>query len=156
MRAARTLFEAVASAGAAPRDAAILLVHDVRRAIGNADLASSKAEAAELAKVLELIDAKTLTRNGATELVSALVTDGGSAEAVMADRGLAAVRDADALAPAVDAALAENPDEVARYRAGEKRLMGFFMGQAMRAGGGKGAAPKQVQALLRERLDGDD
>ncbi|MEO0558273.1 MAG: glutamine--tRNA ligase/YqeY domain fusion protein [Bacteroidota bacterium] len=146
-----TLFEAVASAGADPRDAAILLVHDVRRALGDADLASSKAEASELAKVLELIDDKMLTRNGATELASALVTDGGTAEAVMTDRGLTAVRDADALAPAVDAALAENPDEVARYRAGEKRLMGFFMGQAMRRAG-KGAAPKQVQALLRERL----
>ncbi|GAB5534207.1 MAG: glutamine--tRNA ligase/YqeY domain fusion protein [Rubricoccaceae bacterium] len=147
------LFEAVVSKHNAPRDAAILMVHDVRRALGDADLASSKAAPAELAKVLELIDAKTLTRNGASELVSALVTDGGDAQSVMEARGLAAVRDADALAPAVDAALAENPDEVARYRAGDKRLMGFFMGQAMRRAG-KGAAPKEVQALLRERLDG--
>ena len=147
-----TLFEAMVTEGAEPRDAAILLVHDVRPALGETDLASSKADASELANVLELIEAKTLTRNGATEVVSALITEGGTAQAVVESRGLAAVRDADALAPAIDAALAENPDEVARYRAGDKRLMGFFMGQAMRRAG-KGAAPKEVQALLRERLD---
>ena len=98
-----------------------------------------------------MVEAGTLTRNAATEAVAALVDEGGTAESVVASRGLAAVRDADALAPAVDAALAENPDEVARYRAGEQRLFGFFVGQAMRQAG-KGADPKAVQALLRERL----
>jgi len=147
-----TLFEAVVATHDAPRDAAILLVHDVRPALGESDLASSKADPAELATVLELVRAKTLTRNGVTEVVSALVAEGGTAQALIESRGLAAVRDADALAPAIDAALAENPDEVARYRAGDKRLMGFFMGQAMRRAG-KGAAPKEVQTLLRERLD---
>ena len=147
-----TLFEAVVSEHDAPRDTAILLVHEVRPVLGDADIASSKAEPRELAKVLELVEAKTLTRNGASELVTALVSEGGTAQATLESHGLAAVRDADALAPAVDAALAENPDEVARYRAGDKRLLGFFMGQAMRRAG-KGAAPKEVQALLRERLE---
>ena len=146
------LYRAVAAAHDAPREAAILVVHDVRRALGDAPLARSKADAGELAAVLQLVDDKALTRNAASEVVAALVADGGGARAAVDRLGLAAVRDADALAPAVDAALAENPDEVARYRAGETRLMGFFMGQAMRRAG-KGAAPKQVQALLRERLE---
>ena len=147
-----TLYRSVVAAHDAPRDAAIVVVHDVRRALGDAPLASSKAAAAELATVLQLVDDKTLTRNAASEVVAALVADGGSARAAVERLGLAAVRDADALAPAVDAAIAENPDEAARYRAGDTRLMGFFMGQAMRRAG-KGAAPREVQALLRERLE---
>ena len=148
------LYRSVVTGHDAPRDAAVVVVHDVRRALGDAPLASSQAEAAELAAVLQLVADQALTRNAASEAVAALVAEGGSARSVIDRLGLAAVRDADALAPAVDAALADHPDEVARYRAGDQRLMGFFMGQAMRRAG-KGAAPKEVQALLRERLAGE-
>ena len=145
------LVDAVRQSGADAGDAARLVVHDLRRALGDRDLADSQAQPGALAAVLGMVEAGTLTRNAATEAVAGLVDDGGSAQSVVTARGLAAVRDADALAPAVDAALAENPGEVERYRAGEDRLFGFFVGQAMRRAG-KGADPKAVQALLREKL----
>ncbi len=145
------LADAVRQSGADAGDAARLVVHDLRRALGDRELAQSKAEPGALAAVLAMVEAGTLTRNAASEAVAGLADDGGSAQSVVTARGLAAVRDADALAPAVDAALADNPDEVERYRAGEDRLFGFFVGQAMRRAG-KGADPKAVQALLRERL----
>ena len=129
------------------------MVHDLRRALGDRDLAESRAEAAELAALLAMVEGGTLTRNAASEAVAALVEEGGTADAVVQSRGLAAVRSEDALAPAVEAALAENPDEVARYRAGEGRLFGFFVGQAMRRAG-RAADPQAVQALLRDRLAG--
>jgi len=151
--ALRSLFESVLSTTGAPRETGALLVHDLRRALDGRGLDHSKATAAALADVLGLVEAGTLTRNAASEAVAALVADGGSADAVVAQRGLAAVRSEDALAPAIDAALDENPDEVARYRAGEERLFGFFVGQAMRRAG-KGADPKAVQNLLRQRLAG--
>jgi Asp-tRNA(Asn)/Glu-tRNA(Gln) amidotransferase B subunit len=53
----------------------------------------------------------------------------------------------------VDQALAAHPAEVARYRGGEQKLMGFFVGQVMKLSGGK-ADPKGVGALLREKLGG--
>ena len=145
------LFEEVHEAGAEARGAAVLLVHSLRPALGERDLSASHATPTALADVLHLVEAGALTRGAASEAVAALVEDGGTAEAVVEARGLAAVRSADALAPAVDAALAENPDEVARYRAGEGRLFGFFVGQAMRRAPG-GADAQAVQALLRERL----
>ena len=145
------LYDAVRQRSADPAATGALLVHDLRRALGDRSLTASQATPAALADVLAMSDAGTLTRTAAGEAVAALVDDGGTAEAVVAARGLAAVRDADALAPAVDGALADHPDEVARYRAGEERLFGFFVGQAMRRAG-KGADAKAVQALLRERL----
>ncbi|PAP77882.1 glutamine--tRNA ligase/YqeY domain fusion protein [Rubrivirga marina] len=149
----RSLFESVLTASGKPREAGALVVHDLRRALGDRDLSDSKAEADQLAAVLGLVDDGTLTRNAAGEAVAALVEEGGTAEAAVERRGLAAVRSADALTPAVDAALADNPDEVARYRAGEERLFGFFVGQVMRRAG-KGADPRAVQELLRQRLAG--
>ena len=59
--------------------------------------------------------------------------------------------DADALAPVVEQVLASNPAEVERYRNGEQKLFGFFVGQAMRATGGT-ADPKLLQQVLREKL----
>ncbi|MBC14749.1 MAG: glutamine--tRNA ligase [Rhodothermaceae bacterium] len=147
----RRLAHAIIDAGADPRAAGALVVHDLRRALDDRDLADSQAEADELAAVLALVEDGTLTRNAVGDAVAGLVDAGGTARAVIAARGLAAVRDADALAPAVEAALAENPGEVARYRAGEQKLFGFFVGQAMRRAG-KGADPKAVQGLLREKL----
>ena len=54
--------------------------------------------------------------------------------------------------PAPDDAVAASPDEVARFKAGNKKLMGFFVGQVMKATQGK-ANPKQVNELLRKKLD---
>ncbi len=147
------LYEAVVAAFDRPAEAAALLVHDLRRALADRPVEASKAAPEALADVLRRVEGGTLTRNAASAAVAALVNEGGTAEEVVQSHGLAAVRDADALAPALDAALDANPEEVARYRAGEQRLFGFFVGQAMRRAG-KGADPTQVQALLRERLDG--
>ena len=59
--------------------------------------------------------------------------------------------DTGAIGTAVDAVLAENPDAVERYRDGEQKVVGFLVGQVMRATQGK-ADPKAVNALLREKL----
>ena len=147
------LFEATVAAQDAPREAAVLIVHDLRPALGETPASEAKATGKALATVLRLVADDTITRKGAAEVVGVLVAEGGDPEAVVRDRGLAAVRDESALAPAVEAALADNPEEVERYRAGEQKLFGFFVGQAMRRAG-KGADAKAVQALLRQRLAG--
>ena len=73
---------------------------------------------------------------------------------VVTERGLEQVSDSGAIEAIVDGILAEHPDRVAEYRAGKTRLLGFFVGQAMKASRGK-ANPKTVNELLREKLDGE-
>jgi len=148
-----SLFGEMTDVGAAPREAAVLLVHELRPALDDRSLEESAATPDALADVLRLVGQQTLTRTAASEVIAALVNEGGSAEAVVEARGLAAVRDDAALAPDVDAVIAEHPDEVERYQSGEKRLLGFFMGQTMRRVG-KGADAQTVRSLLQERLDG--
>jgi Asp-tRNA(Asn)/Glu-tRNA(Gln) amidotransferase B subunit len=65
--------------------------------------------------------------------------------------GVIQVRDEGALAGWVDDVIAAHPDEVTRYRAGEGKLMGFFVGQVMKRSQGK-ADPKGVQPLLKAKL----
>ncbi|MSP91675.1 MAG: Asp-tRNA(Asn)/Glu-tRNA(Gln) amidotransferase subunit GatB [Myxococcales bacterium] len=76
---------------------------------------------------------------------------GAELERALAQVG-AVVTDAGALAPTVDAVLAEHADQAARYRAGHTPVLGFFVGQVMRRLGGRGDA-QAVQRLLQQRLD---
>jgi len=81
-----------------------------------------------------------------------LVSD--EAPRAVADRlGLVQVVDTDALGRWVEEVLAAHPGEVARYRGGETKLMGFFVGQVMKKSQGK-ADPKGVQPVLQEKLKG--
>ena len=76
---------------------------------------------------------------------------GEAAAAVAARLGLVQVRDEGALAQWVDEVLAAHPVEVARYRAGETKLMGFLTGQVMKQSRGK-ADPKGIQPVLARKL----
>jgi aspartyl-tRNA(Asn)/glutamyl-tRNA(Gln) amidotransferase subunit B len=91
-----------------------------------------------------------VTATQAKQILEVLLDEGGDPEAIAAARGFEAMS-ADALAGAVDAAIAAHPDEWARLGAGEQKLTGFFVGKVMAATAGQ-ADGKAVTALLRERL----
>ena len=78
-------------------------------------------------------------------------TSGDAPRAIAEKLGLVQVGDSDALGQWVEAVLAASPGEVARYKGGEVKLIGFFVGQVMKKSGGK-ADPKKVQPVLIERL----
>ncbi|MEM1057347.1 MAG: glutamine--tRNA ligase/YqeY domain fusion protein [Bacteroidota bacterium] len=147
--ALRAVFEPVADRAGA-EDAGKIVVHDFRRALGETALAESQASPQSLAEVIAMVDSNALSRNAVEDVLSHLVTTGGRVAEAVETLGLGAVSD-EAIAHAVDEALATNPDEVERYRSGEQRLFGFFVGQTMRRAP-RGADPKAVQAVLRERL----
>jgi glutaminyl-tRNA synthetase len=145
------LFEELLRLGGAPHEASTLLVHDLRRALGDRASVPEPVTPDALAEVLGRVEAGSLTRASVRELLAVLVEEGGDVASIVEARGLSAVRDDASLVPVVDEVLAAHPAEVARYRAGEAKLVGFFTGQAMRRAG-KGADAARLQALLRERL----
>jgi glutaminyl-tRNA synthetase len=145
------IFDRIADGNA--REASALVVHDLRRALRGRPASVSKAPPGELAAVLRMVTDGTLTRAAAGEVVAVLVDEGGDAEAVVASRGLSAVRADDALLPVIREVLDANPSEAQRFAAGEERLLGFLTGQVMRRLG-KGADAARVQELLRERVKG--
>ena len=87
------------------------------------------------------------------EVFEAMWETGRSAAEIVEERGLKQISDTGALEGLVDELIAREADKAAEYRAGKTRLLGFFVGQVMKATGGK-ANPKLVNALLRAKLEG--
>jgi aspartyl-tRNA(Asn)/glutamyl-tRNA(Gln) amidotransferase subunit B len=76
-----------------------------------------------------------------------------SLDALIEQRGLAQVSDTGELGAIADQVIADNPDVVEKFRGGNEGVIGFLVGQVMKASGGS-ANPKLAQELLRERLSG--
>jgi aspartyl-tRNA(Asn)/glutamyl-tRNA(Gln) amidotransferase subunit B len=117
------------------------------------EIADSPIGARALADLLTLIDKGTISGKIAKTVFEEMAATGKSAREIVADKGLEQVSDSGAIAAIVDRVLAENPEEVARLKAGNKKLIGFFVGQVMRATQGK-ANPKMVNQLLTDKILG--
>ena len=77
--------------------------------------------------------------------------EGGSADALIEAKGLRQITDTSAIERVIDEVLAANPGQLADFRAGKDKLFGFFVGQVMKATGGK-ANPAQLNELLKKKL----
>jgi aspartyl-tRNA(Asn)/glutamyl-tRNA(Gln) amidotransferase subunit B len=123
-----------------------------RRVAANAvmnELSSVDASAVDAAELAKVVAAKSeLPREVYTRAIAASAEPGFDAQHWLDQR---ATSDESALAPAIDAVLAANPDQVATFRGGKEGVLGFLVGQVLRETGGK-ADPKAVNRLLREKL----
>lgn len=149
---ARTrLLEEATAAGAAPRAAGAWIANDLVRELRARGLASAPFAGAALAELVALVAAGAVTTTAAREVLAAMVAGEGRPRTVVAARGLAALAGEAALAPHIEAALAAHPQQAAAYRAGKTTLLGFFVGQVMRATGGRADAA-EVRELVGRRL----
>jgi aspartyl-tRNA(Asn)/glutamyl-tRNA(Gln) amidotransferase subunit B len=115
------------------------------------DIANSKIPAEDLAGLLDRISDNTISGKIAKEVFEAMWAGEGDADEVIEARGLKQITDASAIEGIVDAVIAANPSQVAEFRSGKEKLLGFFVGQVMKETGGK-ANPGQVNQILREKL----
>ena len=117
------------------------------------DIASSPVPANALAGLLKRIADDTISGKIAKEVFEAMLAGAGSADSIIESKGLKQITDTGAIEKAVDEVLAKNPGQLAQYRAGKEALFGFFVGQTMKATGGK-ANPAELNRLLKEKLKG--
>ena len=148
--AARLYADAVA-AGGTPRQMAKLVKGDVLRRLNESGL--GQLHGAHLAGVEDLVAQGSINREGARKVLDVLARDGGSPAIVVDTLGLRQVDDRHALEAVVAAVVQDHPEELARYRAGNKGLQGFFIGQVMTATG-RQADPKLAARLVRQALEG--
>ena len=102
---------------------------------------------------MQRIADNTISGKIAKDVLEAMWKGEGNADAVIEKRGLKQITDSGAIEAIVDEILAKNPQQLAEYRAGKDKLMGFFVGQVMQATKGK-ANPAQVNELLTRKLKG--
>lgn len=149
-------FEAAAGAVAAGKEAqtvANLIVNELPahlRAAG-CTLAESGLEPAQVASLAKLLASDAISSNQGHEVFEAMAQTGDDPEKIVDERGMRQVSDAGALQAYVDEVLANCPDQAQQYRDGNQKVLGFLVGQCMRASKGQGN-PKLFNELLRQAL----
>jgi aspartyl-tRNA(Asn)/glutamyl-tRNA(Gln) amidotransferase subunit B len=117
----------------------------------NKDIAQSPVTAQMLAGLIQRISDNTISGKIAKEVLEAMWAGEGDADAVIAKKGLKQITDSGAIEKVIDEVIAKNPKQLEQYRAGKEALFGFYVGQVMKATGGK-ANPAQVNELLKKKL----
>jgi aspartyl-tRNA(Asn)/glutamyl-tRNA(Gln) amidotransferase subunit B len=142
-------FDALVAAGADARRAANWVTADVMTSWN--DGGTLPVSAPRLAELIGLERDGVVSLQAAKRVYAALAERDEPARAAAERLGVVQVTETGALADWVDAVLAAHPTEVARFRGGDAKLIGFFVGQVMKRSEGK-ADPKAIQPLLREKL----
>jgi aspartyl-tRNA(Asn)/glutamyl-tRNA(Gln) amidotransferase subunit B len=121
------------------------------REAGVEDPSSSKVTPESLAALVGLVEAKTVNRGAAKQVLSILVAEGGDPAAIVEREGLAAMSDEGELAEIVEAAIAAQPEAAEQIKAGNEKAIGRIMGVVMKETKGR-ADGGAVQKLIREHL----
>jgi len=106
---------------------------------------------AALADLLKLVDSGAISVKTAKNVFDEMAASDKTAAAIVAEKSLSQISDTGAIEAVVQDVLDRNPKEVAAYRGGKTKLMGFFVGEVMKATRGQ-ANPKTVNELLRKAL----
>ncbi|MFP4313733.1 MAG: Asp-tRNA(Asn)/Glu-tRNA(Gln) amidotransferase subunit GatB [Alphaproteobacteria bacterium] len=117
------------------------------------DLEDSPIKAAQLKELIGLIQDNTISGKIAKDVFADMFESGKNPGDIVEEKGLKQVTDTGAIEAIIDEVLAENPDNVEKYRGGKDKLFGFFVGQTMKKTGGK-ANPAIVNDILKKKLDG--
>jgi aspartyl-tRNA(Asn)/glutamyl-tRNA(Gln) amidotransferase subunit B len=117
------------------------------------DITNSPVSAQGLGELLQRINDGTVSGKLAKQVFEAMWNGEGSADEVIEKKGLQQISDVSAIEGIIDEVLAGSPKQIEQYRAGQSKLLGYFVGQVMKATQGK-ANPGQVNELLKKKLDG--
>ena len=146
-------FEAILSHYEAPQPVANWIVNELLAELKDQSLADLPLTPEAVANLVRLVDTDEITGQGARTVFDQMLADGGDPQSIVEAHGLRQVDDAEALADVIDDVIDDHPEEATRYRNGEKNLIGFFMGQVMRATNGS-ANPELARSLLQDKLGG--
>ncbi len=116
-------------------------------------IAESPVSPENLGKMVDLINNNTISSRIAKDVFLFMVEEGKDPETIVEEKGLKQVTDTSAIEKIIDEVIAANPDKVAEYRSGKDKLIGWFVGQTMRASQGK-ANPGLLNELLKKKLAG--
>ena len=149
-------FEETVSAGAEPAEAAKWIMGEVLSIIkdGRMSVSSFPVTPDQFDGLLNSVKNGTVNVATGKDILRRMVNSDLTAAEIIKKEGLAQVSDESALSEAVAQVVANNPDELGRYREGKKALFGFFMGEVMKVTGGK-SDPKVVKKLLTSSLESD-
>ena len=148
-------YEAAAEVSGNPRATANWIRSELQRELeaNNLSAADSPVPPPELGALVRLIDEGKISGKQGKDVLVEMFKTGKPAQTIIEEQGLVQVSDTGEIDALIDSVIAANPDQVASYRSGKEALIGFFVGQVIKASKGK-ANPKVVNERLRARLQG--
>jgi aspartyl-tRNA(Asn)/glutamyl-tRNA(Gln) amidotransferase subunit B len=147
-------YESVVAQGAPPKTASNWVMGEMARKLndGRISIREAPVQAQGLAALIALIDRGTISTTTAKDVLEKMWATGRAAKDIVERDGLAQISDESAIAAAVDGVIASHAETAAQYRAGQTKVLGFLVGQVMKATGGK-ASPKLANELVRRALE---
>ncbi len=132
-----------------------LLTGEVSRLLKESEqeIHSSHFKVEQFAALVGLLHDKKISSTAAKQVIAILFAEGGKVDEIVAREGLTQVSDVSTLEPVIDQIIAANPKQVEEFRSGKEKIIGFFVGQAMKATQGK-ANPALLQEIVLKKLKG--
>jgi len=146
-------FEEAVKLGGEPKNTANWIMGELTKLLNedNADIDECNIKPSGLVALLELIDKGIISGKIAKTVFLEMYKTGKDASIIVEEKGLVQISDSEEIESIVDDIISKNPDEAERFKGGDHKLMGFFVGQVMNATKGK-ANPKIVNELIRKKL----
>lgn len=136
-----------------PKTVSNWVMGELTRELNNSRTAISESPITpeRLVSLLQMVDKGTISLKVAREIFPEFYSSGKAPEQIVQEKGLTQVSDEETLAKIIEEVLGKNPGQVAQFKEGKQQVLGFLVGQVMKASGGK-ANPGKVNELLRKRL----
>ncbi len=134
-----------------PVGLANIVSNEVARELKQMKSDELKFSVKEITQLVKMVDDGTISSKIAKQVFEEMAESGKNPTQIVEDKGLIQISDPSYIAPIIDDVIAKNPDNVAKFKAGNTKLLGFFVGQVLKATGGK-ANPQVVNALVNEKL----
>lgn len=147
-------FESVAKISDNPKAASNWIMTELLRELNDAklEIEQSKIKAEQLAKMIQLIDDKTISGKIAKTVFADMWASGKNPDDIVKEKNLVQITDPSKIEELVLNVIESNPNQVEQYRGGKTKLFGFFVGQCMKLSKGQ-ANPDLINSLLKEKLN---
>ena len=147
-----SFYEEALSALNSPVAIANIVTNEVARELKEKQSNELKFNAKQIAELVKMIDDGTISSKIAKQVFEEMLKSGENPTHIVEAKGLVQISDPAKISPIIDEIIAKNPDNVAKFKAGNAKLLGFFVGQVLKSTGGK-ANPQVVNELVAQKLN---
>ena len=134
-----------------PVNLANIIANEVARELKEKEISELKFTAKQISDLIKMVDDETISNKIAKQVYEQMVKTGENPTKIVEDKGLIQISDPAQILPIIEEVIAKNPDNLEKFKAGNTKLLGFFVGQVLKATGGK-ANPKVVNELVAQQL----
>ena len=146
-----SFFDSVLELQSSPVTIANIVSNEVAREFKDQKIDELKFSPSDLAELVSIIDDGTISNKIAKQIFEEMAASGKTPRKIVGEKGLVQISDPSVISPIVDQIINENPENVSKFKEGNKKLLGFFVGQVLKSTNGK-ANPKIVNKLVADKL----